>query len=76
MAQAPQQQPQQQQLYPPPPPFYRLYQADAGGTAERPLPPLPPLPAAGEYQQFGVADSVSAAAPCSLLPASCVQPLR
>ena len=53
--------PQQQQLYPPPPPFYRLYRADADGSAERPLPPLPPPPPVGTYQQFGVADSVRAA---------------
>jgi hypothetical protein len=69
MAQAPQQPPIQQQLYPPPPPFYRLYRADADGTPGRPLPPLPPPAAAGEYQQFGVADSVSGGcfpAPCFL----------
>ena len=50
--------PQQQQLYPPPPPFYRLYRADADGSAELPLPPLPPPAVTGEYQQFGIADSV------------------
>ncbi len=55
---AAQQAPQQQQLYPPPPPFYRLYIADADGSAERPLPPLPPPPLTGNYQQFGIADSV------------------
>jgi hypothetical protein len=54
-----QQQPQQQQLYPPPPPFYSLYHSDADGSQERPLPPLPPPPVEGDYQQFGIADSVS-----------------
>lgn len=55
--------PQQQQLYPPPPPFYRLYRADADGSAERPLPPLPPPAVTGEYQQFGIADSTEVVLP-------------
>ena len=58
MAAPPQQQqagapPPQQQLYPPPPPFFRLYRPGA----ELP-PPLPPPPPVGEYQSFGIADSV------------------
>ncbi|KAL4855360.1 putative anion transporter 6 [Chlorella vulgaris] len=60
---AAQQAPQQQQLYPPPPPFYRLYIADADGSAERPLPPLPPPPLTGNYQQFGIADSTEVVLP-------------
>ena len=60
--QAPAQAPQQQQLYPPPPPFYRLYAPGGGDTPGAPLPPLPPPPPVGEYQHFGVADSVRAPA--------------
>lgn len=47
------QQQQQQSFYPPVPPFYRLFRADADGTAERPLPPAPPPPVEGTYQMFG-----------------------
>ena len=65
MAAAPSQQqqsgapPPQQQLYPPPPPFFRLYRPGA-----ELLPPLPPPPPVGEYQSFGIADSVC----CSSAP--------
>ncbi|KAL3130764.1 hypothetical protein ABBQ38_000109 [Trebouxia sp. C0009 RCD-2024] len=53
----------QQALYPPPPAFYRLYRQDAGGTAERPLPPEPPAPAQADYQLFGEMHTVEPGIP-------------
>lgn len=43
----------QQQLFPPPPEFYKLYDEEADGSEDHPLPPLPPKLPTKEYTMFG-----------------------